>query len=148
MLIKLFLWSLLLAFFLAKLEINIEGQSGWAKNLPTWRIKNKLTKFFLGETPLTGYHTWLFGMMFVLYHFPFVVGVDWSLQLELQFIAAFLFFSVTEDFLWFILNPNFGIKKFRKNYVPWHKIWIGPIPRNYIFVVTAVILILSLSFSI
>ena len=29
----------LLGFFFAKLEIAVEGDAGWAENLPTWRIE-------------------------------------------------------------------------------------------------------------
>ena len=34
---------LLIAYFMAKLEINIEGKHGWAENLPTWRKKSKMS---------------------------------------------------------------------------------------------------------
>jgi hypothetical protein len=60
----LLLWTVLLAFILAKVEINIEGKHGWAEKLPTWRKKNRFTKIILGETPVTGYHFWMFLMIF------------------------------------------------------------------------------------
>jgi hypothetical protein len=36
----LFGWIALLAFFFAKVEIEIEGPAGWAAKLPTWRVEN------------------------------------------------------------------------------------------------------------
>jgi hypothetical protein len=33
-------WALLMAFFFANVEIQIEGAAGWAANLPTWRIEH------------------------------------------------------------------------------------------------------------
>ena len=37
-LLVLFLWVVLLAALFAQLEIQIEGDEGWAASLPTWRI--------------------------------------------------------------------------------------------------------------
>lgn len=132
MITGLLLWTISLAFILAKVEINIEGKYGWAEKLPTWRKKNKFTKIILGETPVTGYHFWMFLMIFFLYHFPFVAGLRWGLQIELQIISSFLFLLIAEDLLWFVLNPHFGLKKFKKVNIPWHKNWIGPLPANYV----------------
>jgi hypothetical protein len=143
----LLLWTIALAYMLAKVEINVEGKHGWAEKLPTWRKKNRLTKLIFGDTPITGYHFWMFSMIFFLYHFPFVMGLTWSFSLELQIIASFLFLLITEDLLWFIINPHFGIKKFKKIHIPWHKNWIGPLPANYILgLITGSILLFS-SFS-
>jgi hypothetical protein len=36
-----------------------------------------------------------------------------------------------EDFLWFVLNPYYGIKNFRKEKIWWHKKWWGPVPTLY-----------------
>ena len=47
--LKLFIFSIVMAYIMAKLEIEIEGQHGWAAKLPTWRIKNKFTKLFWGD---------------------------------------------------------------------------------------------------
>ena len=37
-------------------------------------------------------------------------------------------FFLIEDFLWFVLNPNFTIKKYTKENIPWHKEWMLGIP--------------------
>jgi hypothetical protein len=55
------------AFLFAKIEIEIEGQHGWAENLPTWRIEDHfLLDWFFGGRSLTGYHTWTFVFVLVL----------------------------------------------------------------------------------
>jgi hypothetical protein len=124
------IFILVSAFAIAKLEIQIEGKDGWAKNLPTWKIKNRLTKLLIGSYPFTGYHLWAGITLFVFFHLPFFIGLPWNLSNELKLISMLIVTVVLEDFLWFILNPNYGIKKFNSKFVSWHK-WIGPLPLAY-----------------
>ncbi|MBI2021963.1 hypothetical protein HYS93_03775 [Candidatus Daviesbacteria bacterium] len=145
-LLKLFIWVVTLAFFVAKVEIQIEGKDGWAKNLPTWRYKNWLTRIFLGDLEITGYHLWMFSLILFLLHFPFVLDNYWNLNIELKILAIFLFFIIIEDFLWFVLNPAFGLRKFKPKYIPWHKDWTGGlIPTSYLKSITVGIALLILS---
>jgi hypothetical protein len=132
MLISTGIFLVIFSLFVAKAEINIEGKNGWAKNLPTWRKKNILTKMFLGDYPLTGYHLWMFSSFLLLFHFPFILNLNWNISLELKILALFLFFMLLEDFFWFLLNPHFGLKKFSKKYVVWHGEWIGFVPESYL----------------
>ncbi len=132
LLLKMFLFSLLIAFIVAKLEINIEGKHGFARDLPTWRLKNKFTKLIWGEYTLTGYHLWLEDLIIVMLHLPFFLGFPWSIARELQLVALFLIAVVVEDFFWFWLNPSFGIKKFNKTYATWHESWALGVPTFYI----------------
>lgn len=132
MIIGLFFYSILIAFIVAKLEINIEGKDGWASSLPTWRVKNWFTRLFWGEQPYTGYHFWLLMLVLAFIHYPFVVGLPWKLSTELAFLAAFLLATVLEDFFWFWLNPHFGLKKLNKVHAHWHIDWIGKVPRLYV----------------
>lgn len=129
--VKLFFWSILIAFILAEVEIQIEGKDGWAKNLPTWKIENKLTKLLFNGGHITGYHFWMFLMILILLHFPFLF-ISWSISLEFKILASYSLLVTLEDFLWFVLNPYYGIKKFNSKNIPWHKNWIGPVPSNYI----------------
>lgn len=146
MLFGLFIYSIILAFLLAKVEIQIEGKDGWAEKLPTWKKKNAFINFFLCGSPLTGYHAWLFSLIFFSYHLPFLIGFPWSKALELQIIAVYIFFLIMEDFLWFILNPFYGLGKFSKDQVSWHKKWLWFIPQNYILGFCIGILLLLVSF--
>jgi len=60
------LYFYLIGLFLALLEIEIEGPSGWAKNLPTKRIK--LFWYQKAGKDLTGYHL----ILQVFYYYSFI----------------------------------------------------------------------------
>ncbi|MGZ8287629.1 MAG: hypothetical protein ACXWVG_01215 [Telluria sp.] len=121
-----------LAFFFAKVEIQIEGDAGWAANLPTWRVEEHwLLDIFWGSRAMTGYHAWVISFIALLFHLPIFLMWQWSWQLEARILAALMVFWIVEDFLWFVLNPAFGWKRFRKKHVPWHKHWIAGVPTDY-----------------
>ena len=119
------------AFALA--EIQIEGPNGWAANLPTWRVENRWTRLLYSSKPLTGYH--LYTQLFILLaaHLPFGLGfvpATWSA--EARILSFFMLFWVLEDFLWFVLNPAFGLKRFRAEHIWWHApTWWWIMPRDY-----------------
>ena len=94
----------------AALEVQIEGDSGWAAKLPT-------TKFF--GTHFTWYHVIMNAMVFVL-TFK-VVALSWALP----FWIAGLF--LIEDYMWFMINPGFGFVKYDSIHVTWHK-WFWGMP--------------------
>jgi hypothetical protein len=71
--------------FVALLEIQIEGGAGWAQ----------LFVFSLG-------------------HLPYTMGVQPGWSTELRILAFLIFFWVLEDFLWFVFNPEYGIRRFRR----------------------------------
>ncbi|MFH0912561.1 MAG: hypothetical protein V1807_02815 [Patescibacteria group bacterium] len=125
------IYLVVLAAVFALLEINIEGGEGWAKNLPTWRIKGTWLNKISGRVELTGYHTFLSLFVLVFLHLPFVFFGVWSWWLELRILGSFLLLTAAEDFLWFVFNPNFSLAKFFRHEVPWHKFWLGPFPAFY-----------------
>jgi hypothetical protein len=50
-----------------------------------------------------------------------------------------MLFWILEDFLWFVINPAFGLARFAAATVPWHKHWLWGAPAEYwIFSVVAV----------
>jgi hypothetical protein len=118
-------------FTLSSLEVQTEGKNGWNKNLPTWRIKSTIYTFIMGGKELTGYIFYMLIFIILFLHFPFFAGVEWTIAAELETIMIFFLFSVFWDFLWFVLNPFYGISKLKKKYVWWHKKWIGNIPFEY-----------------
>jgi hypothetical protein len=121
-----------LAFFFAKAEIEIEGDAGWAANLPTWRIEEHwLLDAFWGGRAMTGYHAWVFSFIALFFHFPIFFLAHWSWPLEMRIIASIMLFWVMEDFLWFIINPAFGWKRFHPDLVRWHKHWACGAPVDY-----------------
>lgn len=114
------LYTCLISFTAAKLEIEIEGKHGWAGRLPTWRIKNWITHLF-GQSHITGYHTWFTVTIFLLSHMGFVLGLPWHLSTELLMLACFLIGATIEDYLWFVLNPHYGWDRFSAYHITWHK---------------------------
>lgn len=128
-----FLVLLLTATVFALLEIEIEGEAGWAVNLPTWRLENHWAHWVLGSRPLTGYHAYVHLFVFLLLHLPYALGfVAPSLQAELRILAFLILFWILEDFLWFVLNPAFGLRKFKREHIWWHApAWWGFMPREY-----------------
>jgi hypothetical protein len=116
----------------ALIEIQVEGSGGWAANLPTWRLKSTWWQRLFPGRPLTGYHLGIIAFIAIVAHLPFAFGLPWDWKAELRAIAFVLFFWVAEDFLWFVLNPHFGIRRFRPQYIPWHaRAWWLVAPRDY-----------------
>lgn len=123
---------LLLAFFLANVEIQIEGAGGWAANLPTWRMKpNFWLELFWGGREMTGYHAWMFPCIALFFHFPLLFFGQFSWRAEARVLACVLLFWISEDYLWFVLNPAFGWARFAPGNVPWHVHWWGAAPTDY-----------------
>lgn len=123
---------LVLAYMFARVEVEIEGDAGWAANLPTWRIEqHPLLDIFFGGRALTGYHLWMFSFIAVVFHFPLVFMGQWSLRLEATVAASVMLFWIVEDYLWFVINPAFGWRRFRQVHVPWHKHWAFGAPVDY-----------------
>jgi hypothetical protein len=82
--------------------------------------------------PLTGYHVYAFLIPFAVLHLPFVSGIDWTLAGELVTIGTYFALAVVWDYLWFVLNPAYTVRRFRKGSVWWfEKPWIGPFPIDY-----------------
>lgn len=123
---------LVIAYFLANVEIQIEGAAGWAANLPTWRVaSNWWLEIFWGGREMTGYHAWIFPCITLFFHFPLVFFGHWSWRSEARVLGCILLFWIAEDFLWFVLNPAFGLAKFLPGNIPWHIHWWGPAPTDY-----------------
>ena len=123
---------MLLGFFFAQLEIAIEGDAGWAANLPTWRIeKHWLLDLFWGGREMTGYHAWAFSLIALFFHFPLIFSGDFSWAAEQRALACIMLFWVSEDFLWFVLNPAFGLRRFEKTHAGWHRHWWMGAPIEY-----------------
>lgn len=125
-------YVLVLSFFFAMVEIQVEGAAGWAANLPTWRIKaHWLLDVFWGGREMTGYHAWVFTFMALVFHLPAVLLQRWSIRIEARIIGAVTMFWIGEDWLWFVMNPAYGLARFDPAHVPWHKHWFGPMPTDY-----------------
>ncbi len=122
-----------MGLFFAMAEIQIEGPNGWATSLPTWRIeKHPLLDIFWGGRAMTGYHAWFFSFIILVFHLPHVVYGQISLKTEARCLGSLMFFWIIEDFLWFVLNPAFGLIRFSAEHAFWHKNWILGVPTDYL----------------
>jgi hypothetical protein len=126
------IFMVFMAFILAMWEIQIEGKAGWAANLPSWRIEKGWPVKLMGGRPVTGYHVFMLIFMLSIIHLP-LFFTPWHWRLELLLLGFYLGMVFIEDFLWFVLNPHYGIRKFRKGQIWWHKTWWGPVPSLYYF---------------
>jgi len=141
-----FWFALMLAFTataFALLEIQIEGGSGWARRLPTWRVENRWTRLLMGARPLTGYHLYVHLFVLLLLHLPYALSLvtpTWAA--EMRILAFLILFWILEDFLWFVFNPAFGVRRFNPRYATWHApSWWLIMPKEYwIFTPVAVLL--------
>lgn len=140
-----FVFVIITAFIWALLEVQIEGKNGWAGALPTWRFKVYVK--YIWEREITGYHVYLMTFIALLLHSAFLY-VSWSLKIELKIIAFFIILGVVEDFLWFVLNPAYGLKNFNRETVLWHTMWFLRIPTFYWAFLPLGILIYAISLSL
>ena len=108
------------------MEVEIEGPTGWAMNLPT-------SCAFFGWT---WYHMSMNCIILLVLHRSL-----WSLHYErgvlklARFVIYTALWYVVEDFMWFALNPHFGLIKYNKTGIPWHtnKVWVmGTFIENWI----------------
>ncbi len=104
-----------LALLIAVVEIESEGRYGWAQKAPTWYRK---TKWFQPGKPMTGYHVALIPTFFLLFHIPFAFGMEWTLKTEAAALSVYAVWILIEDYLWFVLNPYYGIAGMKKAW--WH----------------------------
>jgi hypothetical protein len=129
------------ALLMACLEIEIEAAHGWAERLPTWyRTSGAQARVFAvlsSGKPLTGYHFFLLPLTLLSFHLPFVFGSPWNAARELAVMAAWVSWLAAWDLLWFVLNPAYGWRRFRRERVWWHRVWIGRVPLDYILALVA-----------
>ncbi len=129
------LYLFIMAIVLAILEIQVEGEAGWAKNLPTWRphpdnLIGKLYKKMMSGKELTGYHASMFVFVFLIFHLPYVFGLAFNLEHWLKTLSLFFMFIALWDFLWFVLNPYYPLRDFISNN-PNHKAFFLGMPVDY-----------------
>jgi hypothetical protein len=130
----------LMALIVACIEIESEGYHGWAENMPTWyRTRGILAKIYgmiMSGKPLTGYHSFMFFLPILIFHVQFFLGAPWSWRAELMSWAIFYAWAPLWDYLWFVLNPYYTARNFKKENVWWHKksVWVfGLFPIDYLF---------------
>lgn len=88
-----------------------------------WQNFYKIFIKILGGREFTVYHRvvdamHLFVAHLVVYLFFFKTAVWWIL--EIRAIATLLLFWSIEDTLWFFVNPFYGPRGYKPEYIPWH----------------------------
>lgn len=130
------LYLFFISLIFAVLEIQIEGKKGWASALPTWRpnpdnLISKIYRLILFGKDVTGYHLVIFTLLLAILHYPFFVGRVWNLSQEFVTLSLFFLFTIFWDFIWFLLNPDYGLQHFNKENIWWHKKWFFFLPVDY-----------------
>jgi hypothetical protein len=99
-------------------EAYVEGRNAWDKGKLGWRIQ-------MGSFLLTGYHFYLFWVMYpLLLAIPFIF-TGWDPRLFGVIVSAYATGVILEDFTWYLVNP---VVKFGElytpfsDYYPWIKI--------------------------
>lgn len=129
---------LVLATLFAIFEIEAEGKYGWGEKFPTWyRTTGFVAKLYgsITHKPLTGYHAALFFVPFFLFMWPMVATATMTWAGVFSALSNYFAWVVLWDFIWFVLNPNYGIKQFRRTSVWWfsREPWLfGRIPFGYV----------------
>lgn len=127
---------------LAQLEIQIEGKYGWAEKLPTWRWQPPWLKR-VASRPITGYHVYLTLFMLLLLHLPIVFG-GFTWEIESELLSFYFFMVVFWDFLWFVLNRHYGLRRFNGENIWWYKKWFLRLPLDYYYGLAVSLLIFML----
>ncbi|MFH1820741.1 MAG: hypothetical protein ABH805_02410 [Candidatus Nealsonbacteria bacterium] len=123
-------------FILAAMETQIEGESGWAEKLPTWRAKTttwyaRVYRKIVPGKDITAYHMFIGSLVLFFLHYPYFVSQNWSLSSELTTLSLFFMVIVVWDFLWFVINPKYDFGHFWSEQVWWHKTWFLHFPLDY-----------------
>ena len=100
-------------------EAYVEGRNAWDQGKLGWKIKRG--SFVL----LTGYHFYLFGIMYpLLLALPFVF-IGWNLELFGIMISAYATGLILEDLTWYLVNPAVKFSEWLtpfSDYYPWVRI--------------------------
>ncbi|MFW6230734.1 MAG: hypothetical protein ACOC32_01790 [Nanoarchaeota archaeon] len=114
-----FVWIYAAMIAMAFWEAYVEGRNSWAKKKLGW-------KFVFGKSfVVTGYHFFLFAVMFpLLLSLPLLI-TGWDIRLFGMLVSAYFSGMILEDFMWYVVNPEVKLKEFWtsfSDYYPWIRI--------------------------
>jgi len=116
--IQIFVWIFAAMIATSFWESYAEGRNSWAKEKVGW-------KFILWGYEHTGYHFFLFSVMFpLLLTLPFVI-FGWDSRYFGVVASAYFVGLSVEDFFWYVVNPEVRFKEWYtpfSDYYPWIKI--------------------------
>ncbi|MFI5360400.1 MAG: hypothetical protein ACHQ49_00400 [Elusimicrobiota bacterium] len=119
-----------LCWLLARVEIEIEGDQGWAAGLPTWRWGPDWWLKLANGKEITGYHLWLTLFLVGVFHLP-LVFTGFSRELWAKCASSYLLTTAVWDLQWFAWNPAWGLKRFRAAPIPWFRLRFLGLPVDY-----------------
>ncbi|RJO59703.1 hypothetical protein C4546_01300 [Candidatus Parcubacteria bacterium] len=122
-----FIWVYAAMIAMAFWEAYVEGRNAWAKGKLGWQIK-------LGNYVLTGYHFFIFAVMWPLMLTLPLVIYGWDTELFGILVSAYFSGLVIEDFMWYVVNPAVKFSELNTdfaNYYPRLKIGKVRIPIFY-----------------
>jgi len=109
-------------------EAYAEGRNAWDKGKHGWKLK--IGKY----TVMTGYHFFLFVIMWpLLLTLPLIIH-GWDFELLGILISAYASGLVIQDFMWYVVNPVVKLSEINTdfaNYYPRVKIGNIKIPTFY-----------------
>jgi hypothetical protein len=82
----------------------------------------------------------------LVFHLTFILHTRFTNRLELRVLGSLAVFWILEDFLWFVLNPAYGLAKFNRLSIPWHPHWLLGVPVDYVVYLIAGSLMIWISF--
>ena len=120
-------------------EAYSEGRNAWDKGKAGWKIK--ISK----NLTLTGYHFFLFIIMWPLVLSLPLITHGWDKELFRVLATAYFSGVVIQDFGWYVVNPKVKLSEFWtefSDYYPWLKIRKRKIiPWGYIIAIMISIII-------
>jgi hypothetical protein len=125
-----------LCWLLARVEIEIEGDQGWAVSLPTWRWEPEWWLNLTNGKAVTGYHLWLTLFLIGVFHLPLVFS-GFSRELWAKCASSYLLITAVWDLQWFAWNPAWGLAKFRSTQIPWFRRKFLGFPVDYYAAISA-----------
>ncbi|HEX4047691.1 MAG TPA: hypothetical protein VH309_07655 [Elusimicrobiota bacterium] len=125
-----------LCWLLARVEIEIEGDKGWAASLPTWRWGPDWWLDLTNGKEVTGYHLWLTLFLVAVFHLPLVFA-GFSRALWSKCVSSYLLTTAVWDLQWFAWNPAWGLARFRAAPIPWFRRKLLGFPVDYYAAVAA-----------
>jgi len=123
-----FAWELLGFVALAFLESAVEGPNGGGAATFGW--KKSLLGYEVRE-----YHFWLWYVVVPIFVFSPIVVTGPDLIVFATLASAYLLGGPLEDFAYFVVNRNFGVRKWNSRvgtWMPWYKAGRVEIPRFYV----------------
>ena len=97
-------------------EAYVEGRNAWDKGKLGWKIR-------IGSFVLSGYHFFLFIVMYpALLALPFVF-TGWNTKLFGIMVSAYASGVIIEDFVWYLVNPAVRFKEWFTSFSDYYT-WI------------------------